>query len=74
MVNLIDPPELKLNKANTSDTVAPCLDLHLSIFNGFVSSKFMINAIILKKISYFFLFWMAMFHVSLLWSVYFYTY
>ena len=39
MINLIYPPELQLNKANTSDTEAPFLDLHLSIFNGFVSSK-----------------------------------
>ena len=39
MVNRIYPPELQLNKANTSDTEAPCLDLHLSISNGFVSSK-----------------------------------
>ena len=31
--------ELQLNKANTSDTEAPFLDLHLSISNGFVSSK-----------------------------------
>ena len=31
--------ELHLNKANTSDTEAPFLDLHLSISNGFVSSK-----------------------------------
>ena len=29
MVNRIDPPELQLNKANTSDTEAPVLDLHL---------------------------------------------
>ena len=29
-----------LNKANASDTEAPFLDLHLSISNGFVSSKF----------------------------------
>ena len=28
-----------MNKANTSDTKAPFLDLHLSISNGFVSSK-----------------------------------
>ena len=40
MVNQIYPPELQLNKANTSDTEAPFLDLHLSISNGFVSSKF----------------------------------
>ena len=39
MVNQIYPPELQLNKANTSDTEAPFLDLHLSISNGFVSFK-----------------------------------
>ena len=39
MVNRIYPPELQLNKANTTDTEAPFLDLHLSISNGFVSSK-----------------------------------
>ena len=39
MVNQIYPPELQLDKANTSDTEAHFLDLHLSISNGFVSSK-----------------------------------
>ena len=39
MVNQIYPTELQLNKANTSDTEAPFFDLHLSISNGFVSSK-----------------------------------
>ena len=39
MVNRIYPPELQLNKASTSHTEAPFLDLHLSISNGFVSSK-----------------------------------
>ena len=39
MVNKIYPPELQLNKANTSDTEAPILDLQLSISNCFVSSK-----------------------------------
>ena len=39
MANQIYPPELKLNKANTSDTEAPFLDLHLSVSNVFVSSK-----------------------------------
>ena len=39
MVNQIHPPDLQLNKANTSDTEAPFLDLHLSISNGFISSK-----------------------------------
>ena len=39
MVNQIYPSELQLNKANTSDTESPFLYLHLSISNGFVSSK-----------------------------------
>ena len=39
MVNQIYPSELQFNKANTSDTEATFLDLHLSISNGFVSSK-----------------------------------
>ena len=39
MINRIYPPELQLNKANTSDTEAPFLDLHLSISNGFISIK-----------------------------------
>ena len=39
MVNQIYPSELQLNKANISDTEAPFLDLHLSVENGFVSSK-----------------------------------
>ena len=30
---------MQLNKANSSDTDAPFFDLHLSISNGFVSSK-----------------------------------
>ena len=38
MVNQRYPHELHLNRANTSDTDAPFLDLHLSISNGFVSS------------------------------------
>ena len=39
MYTPIYPPELQLNKANISDTEAPFLDLHLSVANGFVSSK-----------------------------------
>ena len=39
MVNRIYPPELQLNKANTSDTEAPFLDLHLSISNGSEKSE-----------------------------------
>ena len=64
MVNRIYPPELQLNKANTADTEAPFLDLHLSISNGFVSSK------IYDKRDYFdfdivnfFHFWMVTFPV-----------
>ena len=43
------PTELQLNKANSSDTEAPILDLNLSITNGIVSSKNfrMINGMIL---------------------------
>ena len=39
MVCQIYPTELQLNKANSSDTEAPFLDLNLSITNGIVSSK-----------------------------------
>ena len=39
MVKQIYPPELQLNKANISDTEAPFLNLHLSVANGFFSSK-----------------------------------
>ena len=44
MVNQIYPPELQLNKANTSDTEASFCDLYLSISNGLFPPKFMINA------------------------------
>ena len=39
MVSQIYPTELQLNKANSSDTEAPFLELNLSITNGIVSSK-----------------------------------
>ena len=39
MINQIYPSELQLNKAYLSDTEAPFLDLHLTISDGFVSSK-----------------------------------
>ena len=39
MVAQIYPSELQLNKANSTDTEALFLDLHLSISNGFVSFK-----------------------------------
>ena len=40
VVSQIYPSELQLNKAYTSYTVAACLDLHLSISNDIVSTKF----------------------------------
>ena len=40
MVNPVYPSELQLNKAYVSDTEAPFLDLHLSISDGFVKTKF----------------------------------
>ena len=39
MVSYIYPSELQLNKANSSDTENPFLELHLTISDGFVSSK-----------------------------------
>ena len=39
MVYQIYPPELQLNKAKTTDTETPFLDLHLSIANEVVSFK-----------------------------------
>ena len=39
MVGQIYPTELQLNKAISSDTEAPYLDLNLSVTNGIVSSK-----------------------------------
>ena len=47
MVGQIHPTELQLNKANSSETEAPFLDLNLSMRSGIVSSKFMINGMIL---------------------------
>ena len=39
MVTQTYPTELQMNKANSTDTEAPFLFLHLSIYNSFVSSK-----------------------------------
>ena len=39
MVSQIYPSELQINKANTSVTEAPFLDLHLLISNDIVSTK-----------------------------------
>ena len=52
-----------MNKANTSYTEAPFLDLHLSIFHGFVSSKIYVKRDDFEFDIVNFPFWMAMFHV-----------
>ena len=41
-INKMYPSELKLNKANATDTEAAFLDLHLSISNDIVSTKILI--------------------------------
>ena len=52
MANHIYPSELQLNKANSSDTEAPFLDLHLTISDEFVASKIMISVTILILLSF----------------------
>ena len=47
MVNHIYLSELQLSKANVSDTDVLFLDLHLSILDGFVRTKFLINGVTL---------------------------
>ena len=47
MVNRIYPSELQLNMAIVSDTESSFLDLHLSISDGLMILKFMINEMIL---------------------------
>ena len=47
MVDRIYPTELQLNRANSSDTEAPFLDLNLCISNGTVSTKIYDNGTIL---------------------------
>ena len=47
MVHQIYPPQLQLNKDNASDTEAPFLASHLSVSNGFISTKNMTIAMIL---------------------------
>ena len=57
MVNQIYPPELQLIKVNASDAEAPFFELHLSVSNGFVSTKkIMTSAVILILTYFFFLF------------------
>ena len=47
MVRRIYTAELQLNKANASDSETAFLDLNLSIHNDIVSTKYMINGMIL---------------------------
>ena len=47
IVSQIYPTELQVNKAYSSDSEAPFLDLDLSITNGIVHLKIMINGTIL---------------------------
>ena len=39
MISQIYPSKLQLNKANSSETEAPFLDLHLYILDGLISCK-----------------------------------
>ena len=47
MVQIIYPTELQLNNANASDTKADFLDLNISFHNDTVSTKYMMNGVIL---------------------------
>ena len=75
MVNQKYLPEQILNKANTSGTEAPFLDLYLSISNGFVSSKFYDKRddFDFNNVIFSFFGWRCS-TSPLLWSVYFSTY
>ena len=56
MTDWIYPTELQLNRANSSDTEAPFLDLNLCISNGTVSTKILDSHILIysnEKISHF---------------------
>ena len=48
--NIIYPAERQINKANASDNETVFLDLNLSIHNDTVSTKYMINVMILSLI------------------------
>ena len=60
MVDRIYPTELQLNRANSSDTEAPFLDLNLCISNGTVSTKIYDKGDDFDFDIVNFLFWMAM--------------
>ena len=50
MVGRVYPSGLRLNKANVSDAEASFLDLYLSMSDGFVKTKILINEMILISI------------------------
>ena len=56
MVHRIYPSELSLNTANVSDAEASFLELHISILDGFVKTKILINEMILILILWILLF------------------
>ena len=55
MVSRIYPSEFQLNKANVSDAETSLMDLHLSLSDGFVKTKFMINKMIFYIVNFPFL-------------------
>ena len=75
MVHRIYPAELQLNKANASDTEAAFLYLNLSIHNDTVSTKYIIDGMILILILLIFRSLMAMsLDVPLMVCIYIYIY
>ena len=75
MVGQIYPSELQLNKANSSDTEAPFLDLNLSITYGIVSSKIYDKRddFNFERVNFPFLLWRCS-SLSFLWCIYFSAY
>ena len=64
LISQIYNSEFQSNKANSSETKFPCLNLHLSISDGLFHAKFMINAMIFIMRLLTFLTWMGMFLVK----------
>ena len=64
LISQVYPSELQLNKANSFETEALFLDLHLSILHGLFHAKFMINAMILILRLLTFLTWIWVFLID----------
>ena len=64
LISQIYPSGVQLNKANSSETEAPFLHLHLLFQMGLFHAKFMINAMILMLTLLTFLTWIGMFLVE----------